>query len=143
MAILMRADPFGDVDRLFRQMVGTAARPAPMPLDAWRSGNEFRLQFDLPGVDPDSIDVTVERNELTVRAERRRPQTEGAELLINERPAGVFTRQMFLGEGLDTDALEARYDDGVLTIRVPVAEQAKPRKIEVSAGNGGARQLAG
>jgi HSP20 family protein len=143
MAILMRTDPFGDVDRQFRQMVGTAARPAPMPLDAWRSGNEFRLQFDLPGVDPDSIDVTVERNELTVRAERRRPQAEGAELLINERPTGVFTRQMFLGEGLDTDALEARYDDGVLTIRVPVAAQAKPRKIEVSAGNGGARQLTG
>lgn len=141
MAMLMRTDPFQQIDRIFQQMSGTVARPAVMPMDAWRSGGEFLVLFDLPGVDPATIDVTVERNELTVRAERHRPQTEGGELLINERPTGVFTRQMFLGESLDTDQLEARYDDGVLSIRIPVAEQAKPRKIEIVRGNRGGVQL--
>jgi HSP20 family protein len=141
MAMLMRADPFQQIDRIFQQMTGTLARPAVMPMDAWRSGNEFLVQFDLPGVDPASIDVTVERNELTVRAERRRPEAEGAELVINERPMGVFTRQMFLGESLDIERLEARYDDGVLSIRIPVAEQAKPRKIEIASGERGSRRV--
>src|SRR5688572_11380270 len=119
------------------EMSGTMARPSAMPMDAWRSGNEFLVQFDLPGVDPGSLDLTVERNELTVRAERRRPQAEGADLVINERPTGVYTRQMVLGESLDTERLEARYDGGVLTIRVPVAEQAKPRKVEIASDSQG------
>ena len=143
MAMLMRTDPLTDIERLFQQMVGTTARPAAMPMDAWRGANEFLVQFDLPGVDPASIDLTVERNELTVRAERQRPKIEGAELVINERPTGVFTRQMFLGESLDSDRLEARYDDGVLSIRIPVAEQAKPRKIAVAGHDGNGGQSAG
>lgn len=143
MAMLMRTDPFQQFDRIFQQMTGTVAQPAVMAMDAWRSGNELLIQFDLPGVDPASIDVTVERNELTVRAERPRPKPDGAELVINERPSGMFTRQMFLGESLDADRLEARYDDGVLSIRIPVAEQAKPRRIEVASGSRGGTQIAG
>lgn len=142
MAMLLRTDPFHQIDRIFQEMAG-ATRPAVMPMDAWRSGSEFLVQFDLPGADPDSIDLTVERNELTVRAQRRRTQPEGAELVINERPAGTFIRNMVLGESLDTERLEARYDDGVLTIRIPVAEQAKPRKIEISSGNRESRQITG
>lgn len=134
--MLMRTDPFREMDRLFQQVAGTSARPAAMPLDAWRDGNAFAVMFDLPGVDPDSIDLTVERNVLTVRAERRRPQSDGVELLVAERPVGVFTRQLFLGDTLDTERLEASYDAGVLSLRIPVAEQAKPRKIDISSGGG-------
>jgi HSP20 family protein len=138
--MLMRTDPFREVDRLFDQIVGTQSRPAVMHLDAWRDGEYFFVQFDLPGVDPDSIDATVERNVLTVRAERRRPQAEGVELVVAERPMGVFTRQLFLGDTLDTDHLDAGYEGGVLTLRIPVAEQAKPRKISI-ATKGDRRQI--
>jgi|SRR4051812_8077108 HSP20 family protein len=139
--MLIRTDPFQQFDRLVQQMAGTTARPAMMPMDAWRDGNEFVVQFDLPGVDPDAIDLTVERNVLTVRAERAR--SAGVELAISERPVGVFTRQLFLGETLDAGGLQATYDAGVLTLRIPVAEQAKPRKISVSSGGEGGRQIEG
>jgi HSP20 family protein len=129
--MLMRTDPFRDFDRLFDQLVGTAARPAAMPVDAWRDQESFYVQIDLPGVDPDSIDCTVERNVLTVRGERRRPQAEGVELVAAERPMGLFSRQLFLGDTLDTERLEASYEAGVLTLRIPVAEQAKPRRVAV------------
>jgi HSP20 family protein len=95
------------------------------------------LHFDLPGVRPDSIDVTVEKNVLTVRAERAWYPAEGDEVLARERPQGTFTRQVLLGEALDTDAVSATYTDGVLTVRIPVAEQAKPRKIEITRGSSG------
>ncbi len=127
--MLMRTDPFRDLDRLLGTL-GTPARPASMPLDAWRSGDEFVVEIDLPGVDPASIDVDVERNVLTVRAERP-VRANDAQLLTAERQRGVFSRQLFLGDALDTERVSASYDAGVLTLRIPVAEKAKPRKIEI------------
>lgn len=137
--MLMRTDPFREIDRLAEQFFGTAARPAMMHLDAYRDGDHFFAAFDLPGVDPDSIDCTVERNVLTVRAERRRPAGDGVEVVAAERPMGTFTRQLFLGDTLDADRLEAGYEHGVLTLRIPVAERAKPRRVTITA-NGDARR---
>lgn len=127
----MRFDPFSDFDRLSRQVWGTN-RTNYMPADAYRKGERFFLHIDLPGVDPDSIDLTVEKNTLSVSAERRWERDEEDKILLNERPTGSFTRQFFLGESLDTDAIEAGYDHGVLTIAIPIAETAKARKIAVS-----------
>jgi HSP20 family protein len=134
--MLMRTDPFRDFDRLTEAMLGTAHRPAVMPMDAYREGETFVVHFDLPGVDPESIDLTVEQNVLNVHAERRSPAPEGTEPLMSERTFGTFTRQLFLGETLDTDSINADYSAGVLTLRIPVAEKAKPRKVSVSASNG-------
>jgi HSP20 family protein len=129
--MLMRTDPFRELDRLTQQVFGTVARPAVMPMDAWRDKDEFVVEFDLPGVVPDSIDLDVEQNVLTVKAER--PGRDGdAEMLAAERPRGVFSRQLFLGESLDTDEISASYEHGVLQLRIPVAERAKPRKIEIA-----------
>jgi HSP20 family protein len=132
--MLMRTDPFRELDRLTQQVFGTSgtpARPSVMPMDAWREGEQFLVEFDLPGVKPDSIDLDVERNVVTVKAER--PARDGeTEMIAAERPRGVFSRQLILGDNLDTDNIAASYDDGVLTLRIPVAEQAKPRKIEIS-----------
>jgi HSP20 family protein len=128
--MLMRFDPFRELDRLIQQS-GAAREPA-MPMDAYRRGDRFIVHFDLPGVDPSSIDLTVEKNVLTVRAERKWQKQEDAEVLVSERPQGTFTRQLFLGEGLDAEHIEARYDNGVLTLSIPVAEQAKPRKVEIT-----------
>jgi HSP20 family protein len=139
--MLMRTDPFREIDRLTEQLFGTASRPALMHLDAYRDGDYFYALFDLPGVDPDTIDCTVERNVLTVRAERTRPADENVELVAAERPMGTFTRQLFLGDTLDTDNLQARYENGVLTLRIPVAEQAKPRKVTVAVGNSGHKEI--
>lgn len=133
--MLMRTDPFRDFDRLAQQVFGTPARPAAMPIDAYRKGDEFLIHFDLPGVDASSIDLTVEKNVLTVHAERRRAESDDVELVVGERPQGTFSRQLFLGETLDAEALSADYADGVLTIRVPVAEKAKPRRVQVNAGS--------
>ncbi|MDQ0632724.1 HSP20 family protein [Arthrobacter pascens] len=129
--MLMRTDPFRELDRLAQQVLGTAARPAAMPMDAWREDQEFVVAFDLPGVAADSVDLNVERDVLTVRAERPEPAGKDTELIISERPYGVFSRQVILGDSLDTDKVKATYDGGVLTLRIPVAEQAKPRKIEI------------
>lgn len=132
--MLMRTDPFRELDRLTQQVFGTAgtsARPSVMPMDAWRAGEEFVVEFDLPGVDPRSVDLDVERNVLTVKAER--PGLHGdQELIAAERPRGVFSRQLILGDNLDTDRVQASYEAGVLTLRIPVAEKAKPRKIEIT-----------
>jgi len=141
--MLMRTDPFRDFDRMFEQLAGTAARPAVMHVDAERDGDWFNVYFDLPGVDPDSIDLTVERNVLSVKAERQRPQKDNIETVIAERPMGVFSRQLFLGDTLDTDKLEATYENGVLSLRIPVSDSAKPRRISVSAGTSGPRQIKG
>jgi HSP20 family protein len=134
--MLMRTDPFRELDRLTQQVLGTngtTARPAAMPMDAWRDGQEFVVEFDLPGVDADSIDLDVERNVLTVKAERPTRNGNGdVELIAAERPRGMFSRQLFLGETLDTEHIAASYDAGVLTLRIPVAERAKPRKITIS-----------
>jgi HSP20 family protein len=136
--MLMRTDPFRELDRLTQQFFGangTTARPAVMPMDAYRDGEMFVVHFDIPGVDPSSIDLDVERNVLTVKAERAVSAPEGAEFQVAERPRGIFSRQLFLGDTLDAERIEASYDAGVLTLRVPVAEQAKPRKIEISGGS--------
>jgi HSP20 family protein len=129
--VLMRSDPFRDLDRLTQQVFGTAARPAVMPMDAWRDGEKFIVEFDLPGVQADSLDIDVERNVLTVRAERP-GLDQSREMVSAERPRGVFSRQLFLGDNLDTDKIEANYHDGVLRLTIPVAERAKPRRIEIS-----------
>lgn len=138
--MLVRTDPFRDLDRLTQQFFGTSARPAVMPMDAWRQGDEFVVEFDLPGVDVNSVDLDVERNVLTVRAERpaREPQ---AEVLAAERPRGVFSRQLILGDNLDTDRVTATYEAGVLRLAIPVAEKAKPRRIEISRSNDGAQAI--
>jgi HSP20 family protein len=132
--MLMRTDPFRELDRITQQVLGTPARPAAMPIDAYRSGEQFVVHFDLPGVAPDAIELTVERNVLTVHATRERATSDQDELLIAERPFGTFSRQLFLGESLDTDRIDASCADGVLTLRIPIAERAKPRRVEVSVG---------
>jgi HSP20 family protein len=132
--MLMRTDPFRDLDRLTQQVFGnngTLARPAVMPMDAWRDGDTFHVEFDLPGVNPDSIDLDVERNVITVKAERP-ARANDAELIAAERPRGVFSRQLILGDNLDTEHITASYNTGVLTLLIPVAEQAKPRKIAIT-----------
>ncbi|TCC37485.1 Hsp20/alpha crystallin family protein [Kribbella capetownensis] len=137
--MLMRTDPFRELDRLTQQVLGSAStpgtwsRPNPMPLDAYRAGDEYVVAFDLPGVAPDAIELDIERNVLTVKAERRPPQlADDVEMQVAERPLGVFSRQLFLGETLDTDRIDAGYDAGVLTLRIPIAEKAKPRRIAIT-----------
>ncbi len=140
--MLMRTDPFRELDRLAQQaLAGTVSRPTFMPMDAYRNGDRFLVQFDLPGVDANAVELTVEKNVLTVRAERGKPTGEGVEMLAAERPQGVFTRQLFLGETLDTDRIEANYDAGVLTLSIPVAEQAKPRKVEINTTDTSAQKV--
>ena len=134
MAVLMRTDPFREVDRLTQQMfgsVGTATRPSVMPMDAWRDGDVFVLEFDLPGIDPAAVDLDVERNVLTIKAERP-TLGDKQEVLAAERARGVFSRQLVLGDNLDLAHVEADYASGVLRLRIPVAEQAKPRKIAIT-----------
>lgn len=134
--MLMRTDPFRELDRLTQQVFGTLERPAAMPIDAYREGDRFVVNFDLPGVDADSINLTVEQNVLSVHAERRPVSAaDGREMVLSERPHGTFSRQLFLGDTLDADHLEANYDAGVLTVTIPVAEQAKPRRVAVASGN--------
>jgi HSP20 family protein len=128
--MLLRFDPFAEFDRMTRDVL-PPARPASMPVDAYRVGDRFYLHLDLPGVDADSVDITVEKSTLTVRAERSWQPDENATIVMSERPQGAFSRQFFLGDGLDTERIEANYDEGVLTVTIPVAEQAKPRRITV------------
>ena len=131
--LLRTTDPFRDLDRLAQQMLGsgTTNRPAVMPMDAWREGERFVIEFDLPGISRESLDIDVERNVLTVRAERVARNGDW-ERLASERPTGVFSRQLVLGDNLDLDHIEASYDAGVLRLIVPVAERAKPRKVSVA-----------
>ena len=130
----MRFDPFRELDQVAQQVLRQSTRPGA-PMDAYRHGEEFIVQFDLPGVDPSSIDLTVEKNVLSVTATRQRTFAEGDEVLVSERPQGEFRRQLFLGEQLDTEHISADYEDGVLTLTLSVAEQAKPRKVEISKGS--------
>jgi HSP20 family protein len=131
--LLRTTDPFRDFDRLAGQLFGTTNRPAVMPMDAWREGDVFKIEFDLPGVTEETIDLDVERNVLTVRAERVGRNGDW-EMLASERPRGVFSRQLVLGDNLDLERIEASYDGGVLRLTVPVAERAKPRKIQIGPG---------
>ena|ERR1700729_3887949 len=130
--MLVRTDPFRQFDRLAEQVLGTVARPAAMPMDAWRDGHEFVVEFDLPGIGADSINLDVERNVLMVRAERKSSTGPEVELVASERPRGVFSRQVILGDTLDAERIEAGYNAGVLRLTIPVAEKAKPRKIAVT-----------
>jgi HSP20 family protein len=144
--MLMRTDPFRELDRLAQQVLsntpGTWSRPTAMPMDAYRVGDEFVVAFDLPGVAPDAIELDVERNVLTVKAERRPVSTdEQVEMQVAERPLGVFSRQLFLGDTLDTAHIDASYDAGVLTLRIPVAERAKPRKISIANADSSQKQI--
>ncbi|MDN4517221.1 HSP20 family small heat-shock protein [Mycolicibacterium austroafricanum] len=133
MRLMLMFDPFRDFDRLTRQVLGSTARPAVMPMDAWREGDRFVVEFDLPGVKAESLDVNVENEVLTVRAER--PEADnGGQWLATERPHGVFSRQILIGKNLDTNNIEASYHDGVLRLTIPVAEEAKPKKIAVTSG---------
>jgi HSP20 family protein len=144
--MLMRTDPFRELDRLTQQLVGsgtgTWSRPTAMPMDAYRAGEQFVVSFDLPGVDPDAIELDVERNVLTVKAERR-PAVAGeqVEMQVAERPLGVFSRQLFLGDTLDTEHIDAGYEAGVLTLRIPIAEKAKPRKIAIANTDNSPKQI--
>jgi HSP20 family protein len=132
--MLMRFDPFREFDRLTQQAWGQ--QRSVLPMDAYRQGDQFTVRFDLPGVDPNSIDITVEKNTLTVRATRQWQRHEGTEVVVSERPQGTFTRQLFLSEGLDTEAIAANYEHGVLTVTIPVAERAKPRRVEIAVADG-------
>jgi HSP20 family protein len=144
--MLMRTDPFRELDRLTQQVFGsnngTWSRPTAMPMDAYRSGGTFVVAFDLPGVDADAIELDVERNVLTVKAERRPVHAgENVEMQVAERPLGVFSRQLFLGDTLDAERIDAAYEAGVLTLRIPIAERAKPRKIAISNSDSGRKQV--
>ncbi|MGW0598869.1 Hsp20/alpha crystallin family protein [Streptomyces sp. NPDC002776] len=143
--MLMRTDPFRELDRLAQQLMGpgTWSRPSAMPMDAYRDGDEYVVAFDLPGVSPDAIDIDVERNMLTVRAERR-PVAKGDDVQVelSERPLGAFSRQIVLADTLDTERIAADYDAGVLTLHIPIAERAKPRKITIS-GESSRKEISG
>jgi HSP20 family protein len=130
---VMRFDPFRDFDRLTEQFFGGTRGMRSIPMEAYRRGDQFFIHLDLPGVKPDDVDLTLERNVISIRAERRSPRQEGDEVLIDERPQGTFTRQLFLGDNLDAEKLNASYDMGVLTLMIPVAEQAEPRRVQVIA----------
>lgn len=135
MNMLLRTDPFRELDRLTEQVFGTRTHPAVMPMDAWRKGDEFIVEFDLPGVRAQDVELAVERNVLTVKTERPITDSQDAEVIAAERPRGVFSRQLVLGDNLDTERVQAEYDAGVLRLTIPVSEKAKPHKIEVT-GNG-------
>ena len=143
--MLMRFDPFRDFDRAWQQLAAQAGQQAArsFPMDAYRRCDEFVVHFDLPGVDASTIDLTVDNNTLTVRAERRFEQLAGDEVLVTERPQGVFTRQLLLGDQLDVDRISAGYDRGVLTLTIPVAERAKPRRVEITTASDAPEVVAG
>jgi HSP20 family protein len=128
---VMRFDPFRDFDRLTEQVFGVRGMRM-LPMEAYRRGDQFLVHLDMPGVNPDDVSITLERNVVAIRVERRSPRQEGDEVLIDERPQGSFTRQLFLGENLDAERLNASYDKGVLTLTIPVSEQAKPRRVKIS-----------
>ena len=139
--MLMRFDPFRELDRQFDRLSQRNWAAGVMPIDAYRHGDHFVVHFDLPGVDPGAVELTVEKNVLTVKAERNWQPAEGDEVVVAERPRGSFSRQLFLGETLDTERIEADYDKGVLTVRIPVAEAAKPRKVAIGGSNSQAEAI--
>jgi HSP20 family protein len=134
--VLLRFDPFREFDRLAEELDRSVTRSATMPMDAYRRGNHVIAQLDVPGVRPEDVDVTVERNVLTVRATRRADVAEDDERIVAERRHGELVRQLMLGDMLDAHRVEADVTDGVLTLRIPVAETATPRKVDVGTGGG-------
>jgi HSP20 family protein len=135
--MLMRFDPFRELDALSQSFAGMQGRGSLMAMDAYRDGDRFMVHLDIPGVDPDSIDLTVNRNVLTVTAERKWEQTDQQDIIVSERRQGRFTRELFLGDTLDADQIKATYDRGVLTLTIPIAEKAKPRRVQVTTGRSG------
>ncbi|GLX41758.1 hypothetical protein Sros01_78300 [Streptomyces roseochromogenus] len=144
--MLMRTDPFREMDRIVQQLSGTSgtwSKPSVMPMDAYREGDVYVIAFDVPGVSTEAIDIDVERNMLTVKAERRPvAKADSVKVELSERPLGVFSRQIMLADTLDTERIQADYDAGVLTLRIPIAERAKPRKISIG-GESGRKQISG
>ncbi|WP_454197669.1 Hsp20/alpha crystallin family protein [Nocardia sp. Marseille-Q1738] len=133
--MLMRTDPFRDLERLTQQVFGTAAGPTVLPMDVWREGDQFVVEIDAPGIDRDSLGLEVEGGVVTVRA--RRPELDAnREMVATERPRGEFSRELFLGDNVDTEHVRADYRDGVLRLAIPLAEKAKPRRIEIARGAG-------
>lgn len=139
---LMRFDPFRDLDRFSERLLGGSGATRTMPLEAFRRGDQFIVGVDLPGVAPSDVDVTVERNVVNIRAARRPLRQEGDEVIVDERPHGEFSRQLFLGDNLDTAKMAAEFDQGVLRLTIPVAESSKPRRIEISADSASREQVA-
>jgi HSP20 family protein len=142
-AMLLRFDPFRDIDRLANEILGAPRVPQPMPMDCYRHGDTFFLHFDLPGIDIDTLEVTEENNTLTVRADRRAAVPQDAVYLVAERPTGAYARRLVIGDGLNVDAITADYHDGVLTLTLPVVEPAKPRRIDVGRSEAGDTGLPG
>lgn len=144
--MLMRTDPFREMDRIVQQLSGTSgtwSKPSVMPMDAYREGDQYVIAFDVPGVSAEAIDIDVERNMLTVKAERRpAAKNDTVQMELSERPLGVFSRQIMLADTLDTERIQADYDAGVLTLRIPIAERAKPRKISIG-GADSRKQISG
>lgn len=138
--MVRRYDPFRQMEAIFDDAMRQGPSRAAMPLDLYRDGEKFIALFDLPGVDPASVDIDIEDRTLTIRAERKSPEITGAQWLTHERPFGTFARQLTLGNGVALDQVEAEYVDGVLKLVIPVAEEAKPRKIAVQRGS---RQIEG
>lgn len=139
----LRFDPFRDLDRLAADWFDGVRTSRWAPMDAYRSGDTYVVHFDLPGIDEQSLDVTAENNTLTIRASRHANAAEDAQYVVNERPMGSFSRQMVLGDGLDLDRVEAEYRDGVLTVTIPVADEAKPRRITISRADRGHKVIEG
>jgi HSP20 family protein len=137
--VVIRFDPFRDVDRLAERLLSSATDMGhsmrALPMDVYRSGDQYVIHCDLPGADPGSVDVSVDGRSLTIRAQRS-SRSEDVDWLTQERTTGVFVRQLNLGPGLDLDRIDANYTDGVLTLTIPVAEQAKPRKIDITHAGG-------
>lgn len=130
----MNFDPFRELDRMATAILDTRQGPQLMPMDLYRDGDHYVLSADLPGIDPGSVDIDVDGQLLTIRAERTMRNAQGVKWLAQERRGGSFLRQLSLGQGIDTDHIEATYENGVLTVTIPVSERAKPRKVEVVAG---------
>lgn len=134
-------DPFREYEQLVQQLLSGGRVPRSFPMDAYRRGEEFIVHLDLPGVDPGSIDITVESGMLTVSSERRSEQKDEDEIIVSERPQGRFNRELRLGSAIDVDNIGASYEGGVLTLTLPVSERAKPRTIQVQAGNEVQREI--
>ena len=131
----MSYDPFGELDRLAGSLLQNRPGPRFMPVDLYRDGDRYVLSADLPGVDPGSVDIDVDGQLLTMRAQRTAGTADGAKWLVQERPSGSYLRQFSLGEGLDMEQISATYDNGVLSVIIPVSEKAKPRRIQVQSGD--------
>ena len=142
---VLRFDPFGDpfrqMDRLTSQLLSGTRTPMGMPMDVWQTDEGFHVCLDLPGVDPDSVDITTERNTLTIKAERRAEYEDGQNVLIAERPQGTFTRQLQLGDTVDTENIQASYSEGVLHLTLPMTQAAQPRRVQVRTEGSGQRQI--